>query len=159
MNLLASPSPIPIGGQPETASSGAILLLISLLLMTLFTSYFLQLTRTKLIHETVVSIVLGLFVGFVIRIMGDANVMEMVSFDHSYFFNLLLPPIILNSGYEMRRKDFFRNIGTILVFAIIGTLISTVIIGTMVFIYAWTGISGLSMTYLDCLVFGAGKLF
>ncbi|KAI8811969.1 Sodium/hydrogen exchanger family-domain-containing protein [Cladochytrium replicatum] len=150
-----SPSPDPSPHAEEIISTWAILILISLLFITLLTSYYLQRKRIKFIHETVVSIFLGLVVGLVIRLIPSPDLQRMVSFDHKYFFNLLLPPIILNSGYDMKRKDFFRNFGSILTFAFLGTFISTVIIACAIYLYALLGINGLKLSFLDAMVFGA----
>ena len=35
---------------------------------------------------------------------------------------MLLPPIIFEAGYTLRRKNFFRNLGTITAYAVVGTL-------------------------------------
>lgn len=68
---VASPSasPLPPGHETDnlTSTAWAILLLISLLLVILLTSYYLQLRKIRIIHETVVSIVLGLVVGMVVH--------------------------------------------------------------------------------------------
>ncbi len=60
MSSSSPPSDVPV--VDESMSSWAILILISLLLLTLFTSYFLQLTRARFIHESVLSTLLGTFV-------------------------------------------------------------------------------------------------
>ena len=42
-------------------------------------------------------------VGLVIRITPGTAIQDTVSFDYQFFFNLLLPPIILASGYELHQ--------------------------------------------------------
>jgi len=49
--------------------------------------------------------------------------MKDLQFSPELFFDLLLPLIIFPSGYNMRRKKFFKNIGTIIKFGFLGTLI------------------------------------
>ncbi|KAI9102018.1 Sodium/hydrogen exchanger family-domain-containing protein [Phlyctochytrium arcticum] len=153
-------------GEPSSEedrwATGALLIYTTLLAAILLTSYYLQLRKVRFIHETVVSLVLGLIVGgLVVRLgsSGDGSLTKKVTFDYKYFFNLLLPPIILNSGYDMKRQDFFRNIGAILTFALVGTVMSTVIIG--VSIYLWTALlnvmfnTGFVLSKIDSIVFGA----
>ena len=48
--------------------------------------------------------------------------MHDLQFDEKLFFDLALPLIIYPSGFNMRRKKFFRNIGTIMKFGFIGTI-------------------------------------
>ena len=76
-------------------------------------------------------------------------------FDHRYFFNLLLPPIILKSGYDLDVSRFFNNIGTISLFAFVGTFISAMIIGVLLFFIVLTPIGGVSMSFVQCLMFGS----
>jgi len=54
---------------------------------------------------------------------------EKITFDPEIFFNLLLPPIIFQAGYSMKRKHFFKNFGAILMFALLGTTISCLFTG------------------------------
>lgn len=42
-------------------------------------------------------------VGLVIRFTPGTLIQKSVSFDYQFFFNLLLPPIILASGYELHQ--------------------------------------------------------
>lgn len=137
--------------------SYAILILLSLVITILFVSYFLQKHRIHFIHESVVSIVLGMIVGGIIRLTSHSEaggqVQNLISFDYRAFFNLLLPPIILHSGYDIHRTKFFKNFGAILVFSIAGTFISTAMIGIAIWTLSIFGLHHLS--FIDCIMFGA----
>jgi cellobiose-specific phosphotransferase system component IIC len=45
----------------------------------------------------------GMFVGLIIRATAGEYLQSLVKFDYQIFFNVLLPPIILNSGYELHQ--------------------------------------------------------
>ena len=44
-----------------------------------------------------------MFVGLIIRVSPGSAIQDSVSFNYQFFFNLLLPPIILASGYELHQ--------------------------------------------------------
>jgi solute carrier family 9 (sodium/hydrogen exchanger), member 6/7 len=94
-------------------------------------------------------------VGLVLRVSTGSSIRQLVSFDYQIFFNLLLPPIILNSGYELHQANFFRNIGTILTFAFAGTFLSAVVIGLLLWLYTRIPLEGLDMTFIDAISVGA----
>ncbi|XP_006612141.1 sodium/hydrogen exchanger 7 isoform X7 [Apis laboriosa] len=78
------------------------------------------------------------------------------TFDSEIFFNIILPPIIFHAGYSLKRKYFFRNLGAILMYALIGTSISAFVIGALM--YAFVQLIphlSASFTFLDTLYFGA----
>lgn len=42
-------------------------------------------------------------VGLIIRVAPGQSIQDVVKFNYQFFFNLLLPPIILASGYELHQ--------------------------------------------------------
>ncbi|KAF8498094.1 sodium/hydrogen exchanger [Russula emetica] len=149
-----SSTPTPIPEEEEFYSSWSLFLVCLLLILSLWTSYYLQIKRIRAIHETVVSIIAGMVVGLSVRLAPGHLIREMLTFKHTLFFNLLLPPIILASGYELKQESFFRNFGSILTFAFLGTFISAVGIGVLVYIWSILGIESLELSLLECLTFG-----
>lgn len=145
----------PEAGQKEIFSSWALFILIMLLILALFASYMLQHKKIQAIHETVISIFAGMGAGLIIKLTEGTFIQNTVSFDYQFFFNLLLPPIILASGYELHQANFFRNIGTILTFAFAGTFISAIVLG--LFLWLWTRIplDGFKISFVEAISVGA----
>ncbi|KAA1474128.1 sodium/hydrogen exchanger [Dentipellis sp. KUC8613] len=150
----ATPTATPVPEEEEFYSSWSLFLVCLLLILSLWTSYYLQIKRIRAVHETLVSIFAGMFVGLVVRLAPGHLIREMLTFKHTLFFNLLLPPIILNSGYELKQENFFRNFGSILIFAFLGTFISAVGVGILVYIWSFLGLESLNVSLLECLIFG-----
>ena len=93
-------------------------------------------------------------VGLILIITSGDSIRNLISFDYQIFFNLLLPPIILASGYELHQANFFRNMGTILTFAFAGTFLSAVVIGLILYLFSLLP-GTLSMTFVDAISVGA----
>lgn len=89
----------------------------------------------------------------------DDEMLRKVTFDPEVFFNILLPPIIFHAGYSLKRRHFFRNIGSILAYAFMGTVISCFIIGLIMYGFVsfmkMVGQLGGDFFFTDCLFFGA----
>jgi sodium/hydrogen exchanger 8 len=76
---------------------------------------------------------LGAIIGLVGKVLnqnGKNSYIEEEMLSPQAFFVILLPPIIFEAGYSLHKGNFFQNLGSICVFAIIGTIISTFFVGT-----------------------------
>lgn len=147
------PSPAPAEEQ-ERDQSLALFLVLSLLTFSFFVSYYLRVKRITAIHETIVGLFAGILVGIVLRLGPGKEVQSLLSFSNTIMLNVLLPPIILASGYDLRQENFFRNFGTILAFALAGTFISAIVIGVLVYLWSLADFT-ISLSILDCLIFGS----
>ncbi|XP_019679916.1 sodium/hydrogen exchanger 6 isoform X1 [Herpailurus yagouaroundi] len=89
----------------------------------------------------------------------DNEMLRKVTFDPEVFFNILLPPIIFYAGYSLKRRHFFRNLGSILAYAFLGTAISCFVIGSIMYgcvtLMKVTGQLAGDFYFTDCLLFGA----
>ncbi|KAH6664326.1 mitochondrial sodium/hydrogen exchanger [Plectosphaerella plurivora] len=143
------------GSQKELVAAWALFISVMLLIIAFLASYFLKERKIEAVHETVISIFAGMTVGLLLLVTSDDSIRNLISFDPQIFFNLLLPPIILASGYELHQANFFRYIGPILTFAFAGTFLSAVVIGLILWLYALTGIESLKMNFVDAISVGA----
>jgi hypothetical protein len=64
--------------EEEFYSSWSLFLVCLLLILSLWTSYYLQIKRIRAIHETFVSIIAGMVVGFIVRVAPGHLIREML---------------------------------------------------------------------------------
>lgn len=90
---------------------------------------------------------------------NENEMLHKVTFDPEVFFNILLPPIIFHAGYSLKRRHFFRNMGSILALAFLGTVISCFVIGSLMYgtvtLMKHVGQLAGDFFFTDCLFFGA----
>lgn len=117
-------------------------------------SRFLQVIKNIEVYYGLSLTSIGSFVGLILRLTAAQSLLGNVTFKYQFFFNLLLPPIILASGYELHQGRFFRHIGTILTFAFAGTFISALVLGIILYLWALLPIES-SLTFVDAMSVGA----
>uniref|UniRef100_A0A1J3HQB6 Sodium/hydrogen exchanger 3 n=1 Tax=Noccaea caerulescens TaxID=107243 RepID=A0A1J3HQB6_NOCCA len=86
------------------------------------------LEETRWMNESITALIIGSCTGIVILLISGGKSSRILVFSEDLFFIYLLPPIIFNAGFQVKKKQFFRNFMTIMLFGAIGTLISFVII-------------------------------
>lgn len=77
----------------------------------------------------------------VLAVQSDSISTSLMDFNPNVFFVGLLPPILFNSGYTMKRRYFFENIVPILTYSILGTMIMSIVTGTLLYAvgrFGWT---------------------
>ncbi|XP_036390167.1 sodium/hydrogen exchanger 8 isoform X2 [Megalops cyprinoides] len=161
----APPTPKPIlpvqtgvKAQEEEQSSG-MTIFFSLLVIGICIILVHLLIKYKLhfLPESVAVVSLGIIMGAFIKIIEFqelANWKEEEMFRPNMFFLLLLPPIIFESGYSLHKGNFFQNIGSITLFAVIGTAISAFIVGGGIYFLGQADVI-YKMTMTDSFAFGS----
>ncbi|CAB4065220.1 SLC9A1 [Lepeophtheirus salmonis] len=110
------------------------------------------------VPESCVLIILGCLAGGIINsgsIFTEAH--PFPKFTSNLFFNVLLPPVILDSAFSLYDRDFISNLGPVLLFAIIGTLVNIFVIGFILSALFVGGLMG-DATFLspfECLIFSS----
>ncbi|CAI8615517.1 unnamed protein product [Vicia faba] len=80
------------------------------------------------VNESITALLIGLCTGEVILLISRGKSSHLLVFSEDLFFIYLLPPIIFNAGFQVKKKRFFVNFMTIMMFGAVGTLISCSII-------------------------------
>ncbi|XP_041655573.1 sodium/hydrogen exchanger 8 [Cheilinus undulatus] len=161
----APPTPKPIlpvqtgvKAQEEEQSSG-LTIFFSLLVIGICIILVHLLIKFKLhfLPESVAVVSLGILMGGFIKIIEFqelANWKEEEMFRPNMFFLLLLPPIIFESGYSLHKGNFFQNIGSITLFAVIGTAFSAFIVGGGIYFLGQADVI-YKMSMTDSFAFGS----
>ncbi|KAH1083207.1 hypothetical protein J1N35_022968 [Gossypium stocksii] len=86
------------------------------------------LEENRWMNESITALIIGVFTGVIILLTSGGKSSHLLVFSEDLFFIYLLPPIIFNAGFQVKKKQFFRNFITIMLFGAVGTLISCTII-------------------------------
>ncbi|XP_058077935.1 sodium/hydrogen exchanger 1 isoform X2 [Magnolia sinica] len=112
------------------------------------------LEENRWMNESITALAIGLCTGVVIMLTSGGRSSHILVFSEDLFFIYLLPPIIFNAGFQVKKKQFFRNFMTIMLFGAVGTLISSGIISvTAMFLFKRLQIAPLDIG--DYLAIGA----
>jgi len=80
----------------------------------------------------------------------------LLSFSPSLFFMALLPPIMFNSGYQLRRELFYRHIKPIVLFSCVGTTVSALAVAFILYSCLGLGLLGdFQPALIELLTFGS----
>ncbi|KAK4778876.1 hypothetical protein SAY86_006404 [Trapa natans] len=110
----------------DHASVVSLNLFVALLCACIVIGHLLE--ENRWMNESITALLIGLCTGVVILLTTGMKSSHLLVFSEDLFFIYLLPPIIFNAGFQVKKKRFFQNFITIMLFGAIGTLISCAII-------------------------------
>lgn len=99
-------------------------------------------------------ILVGTFVGLLLRVLDKGLLQKRLSFDNDLFLQIMLPPIIFQAALSIDKRAFRRDLFPILAFAGFGTAFSAVTIGLITHHITNSRFGG-NLPLLDSLVFGS----
>ena len=99
--------------------------MVAILMISITLGHFLKKSGHKYLQEAGLTTLIGMVFGLILRLSGVTLYMKKINGHFvNLFMILLLPPIIFESGYNMNKRPFFANFGSVLAYSFLGTFIA-----------------------------------
>ncbi|KAJ8748355.1 hypothetical protein K2173_002992 [Erythroxylum novogranatense] len=125
-SLISVVSRVGLRTQTDEVSVHSITLFVALLCACILVGHLLE--KNRWVNESITALAIGLVTGIIILLSTQGRSSHLFVFSEELFFIYLLPPIIFNAGFQVKKKQFFQNFMIIVMFGVVGTLISFAII-------------------------------
>uniref|UniRef100_A0A5B6YU39 Putative sodium/hydrogen exchanger 1 n=1 Tax=Davidia involucrata TaxID=16924 RepID=A0A5B6YU39_DAVIN len=143
---------LPTSSILNTSTVIAITVFVTLLCACIVIGHLIEENRWA--NESITALLLGLASGGVVLLLSKGQSSRILVFSEDLFFIYLLPPIIFNAGFQVKKKQFFKNFSIILLFGVFGTIISFCLISLGAFLlFKRIGVKSLKIQ--DYLAVGA----
>jgi len=147
----------PVYTNPEDTMelSTEILIMLFLLMVSIMGGHFLKKNRSKYLQEAGLTTILGMLAGLLLKLLKiDVYMTNLSNHFVKLFMLLLLPPIIFESGFNMDKKTFFKNMGSVMMYSFVGTFISIFSSSFMFYYLGKTDFSP-SFSFKESFAFGS----
>ncbi|TYZ64916.1 hypothetical protein PybrP1_001139 [[Pythium] brassicae (nom. inval.)] len=130
-------------------------LVLAMLFVLVMSSYMLDRYSCMLVSQSGFALVFGLSVGLLLLVTGKReSLSHHLNLDNTLFFDVLLPPIIYEGGFSIKRQTFFRNFPAIMSTAVLGTVVATCVTGGVLFVAGRFGAVP-ALSWVEAFLFGA----
>jgi NhaP-type Na+/H+ or K+/H+ antiporter len=157
--------PVTMMRQPSQVSIYLVLFSLLLALVLVLSKLLHDCPRLSLLPEAGMILLVGMTCSVVVDWVydgvdaldgkDDTVAVSLLSFSPQVFFLALLPPIIFNSGYHLRRELFFRHLVPITLLAVVGTTVSAVFVAVfLLLVQSLGGDSSFQPQFTELLTFG-----
>lgn len=129
--------------------------MLFLLMLAITFGHFLHKSGHRYLQEAGLTTLIGILAGYLLGAFGVGEYLTSLS-NHfgNLFLILLLPPIIFEGGYNMQKKPFLRNLGTIIAYSFLGTFIAIFTTSTLFYLVGETSWSP-AFTWKEAFAFGS----
>ncbi|XP_050216257.1 sodium/hydrogen exchanger 4 [Mercurialis annua] len=110
----------------EHAQVVPLTIFVAVLCLCLVVGHLLE--ENRWVNESITAIIIGCVCGICILVLSKGKDSHILRFNEELFFIYLLPPIIFNAGFQVKKKQFFQNFVTIMLFGVVGVFISVLVI-------------------------------
>ena len=116
---------------------------------------FLKKSGHKYLQEAGLTVLIGLLAGLLFKLLGVTQYIDSISASFSGIFLIfLLPPIIFESGYNLNKQTFFKNVGGILIYSFLGTFIAIFSSSIMFWLFGEAEMAA-KFTWKEAFAFGS----
>jgi NhaP-type Na+/H+ or K+/H+ antiporter len=152
----------------ELVAAFSMTVMLTILLLVIILGATIKHYNISWLHQSGAALLLGVLVGFVVSYVRRdpmymdntresqrmTSFVEWIMFDTEFFFLVLLPPVIFESGYTLNPETLFKNFDAISVFAFLGTFTSTLVVGAIMYFSGHLGFS-YPFTLRDAMLFAS----